>query len=133
MFPLSVVHPAHAAHTTTWHRWRRIFLRPVSDHGLGRYQEAGNRRRVLKGDPHDLRWIDNAGAQHIDVLLGLGVKAERLRFVFKDLADNEGAFDAGVLNNLPDRGLNRPQDEIDARLDIGIFVAELADRRLSAQ
>ena len=71
--------------------------------------------------------------EHIDVLLGLGVKAEGLRLVFKDLADDERAFDAGVLDDLPDRRLNRPQYEIDAGLDIGIFVAELADRRLGAQ
>src|SRR5271166_2161264 len=79
------------------------------DHGFGCYQEAGNRRRVLEGDPHDLRWIDNAGADHIDELLGLSIIAECLRFVFKDLADDEEAFGAGILDDLADWSLNRPQ------------------------
>src|SRR5208282_4799997 len=129
VFPLLVVHSAHSA---AWHGGR-LLLRSVSDHGLGRYQEAGNRRRVLQRDPHHLRWIDNAGADHIDELLGLSIIAECLGLVFKDLADNNRAFGASVFYDLADRSLNPPQHEIDAGLDIGIFVAELADRRLGAQ
>ena len=31
---------------------------------------------VLQRDPHDLRRVDDAGAQHVDILLGLGIEAE---------------------------------------------------------
>ena len=51
----------------------------------------------------------------------------------EDLADHDGAFDAGVLDDLPDGGLKRAQHDVDAGLDVGIVGRELADRRLGAQ
>src|SRR5271166_2232272 len=69
----SIVHAAHAA--ASRHCWGGILLRRLGHHGLGGDHEAGDRRRVLKGDPHDLGRIDDAGAQHVDILLRLCVKA----------------------------------------------------------
>jgi hypothetical protein len=51
----------------------------VGDHGLGRDHETGDRRSVLEGDAHDFGRVDDAGLQHIDILLGLRVEAEGLR------------------------------------------------------
>ena len=41
----------------------------------------------------------------VDVLFGLGVEAEGGRLVLEHLADHDRAFDAGVLGDLTDRGL----------------------------
>jgi hypothetical protein len=49
-------------------------------------------------DPHNLRRIDNAGADHIDELLGLGVIAERLGLVFKDLMPGGGMGGMGGMD-----------------------------------
>ena len=54
----SIIHSAHSAAR----HGRRVRLRSVGDHRLGRDHEAGDRRRVLQRDPHDLRRIDDAGA-----------------------------------------------------------------------
>src|SRR5208282_4434618 len=126
------VHPAHTAHAAAWHGWS-VLLRRLSDHGLGRDHEASDRSRVLQSNPHDLRRIDDAGVQHIDILLSLGVEAESLGLVGQDLADDDRALYARILGDLADRRLKSPQHDIDAGLDIGILVAELADRGLGAQ
>jgi hypothetical protein len=59
------------------------------DHGLGRDHQACDRRGVLQCDTNDLRRVDDAGAQHVNILLGLGVEAEGLRLVLKHLADDD--------------------------------------------
>ena len=66
-------------------------------------------------------------------MLGLGVEAVGLRFVLQDLADDDRNLYARILGDLADRLLKRPEHDVDAGLDIFIFVAELADRRLGAQ
>ena len=50
-----------------------------------------------------------------------------------DLADDDRALDACVFGDLADRRLERPEHDVDAGLDVGILVAELADRGLGAQ
>ena len=50
--------------------------------------------------------IDDPGAQHVDVFLALGVKAEALRLVGQNPADDDRALDARVLRDLPDRSLD---------------------------
>src|SRR5208283_1459420 len=112
---------------------RSLLLRMLGHHGLGRDHETSNRRGVLQRDAHDLRRVDDAGAQHVDILLGLGVEAVSLGLVLGDLADHDRAFDAGVFNDLADRRLERPEHNVDAGLDVGILVAQLADRGLGAQ
>src|SRR5271170_1396763 len=61
----SIVHSAHAA---AGHGGRAILLRRLGDHRFGRDHEASDRSRILQGDPHDLRRIDNADVQHVDIL-----------------------------------------------------------------
>src|SRR6204780_2067335 len=42
-------------------------------------------------------------------------------------ADDDRTFHGRVLRDLADWGLERPEHDVDAGLDVGIFVAELAD------
>ena len=51
----------------------------------------------------------------------------------QDLADHDRAFDAGVLDDLTDRRLERLQHDVDAGLLVGVVALELGDRRLGAQ
>ena len=111
----------------------RLLLRRLRDHGLGRDHETGDRCGVLQRDAHDLGRVDDAGAQHVDILLGLGVEAESLRLVLEHLADDDRTLHARILGDLADRGLKRPEHDVDAGLDVCIVAAELADRRLGAQ
>ena len=72
-------------------------------------------------------------AQHVDILLGLGVEAVGLRLVLEDLADDDRALDAGVLDDLAGRRLERPEHDVDAGLNVGVLALELADGGLGAQ
>ena len=71
--------------------------------------------------------------EHVDILLGLGVKAEGLGLVGQDIADDDRALHARILGDLADRRFESPQHDIDAGLDIGILIAEFADSGLGAQ
>src|SRR5579863_228305 len=125
------VHAAHAAAAA--HRGRRLVLRQFGDHRLGGDQETRDGSRVLQGRAHDLRRIDDAGVDHVDIGLSLGVKAEGLRLVLQDLADHDRAFDAGVLGDLPNGRFERLEHDVDAGLLVGVLALELADRRLGAE
>src|SRR4029077_5114907 len=126
----SIVHSAHAA---AWHGRSLLLLRSLGDPGLGGYHETGDRSRVLQRNPHNLRRINDAGVQHVDILLGLGVEAEGLRLVLKNLADDDRTLHARILGDLPDRGFERPEHDVDAGLDVLVVVGELADRGPGAQ
>jgi hypothetical protein len=69
--------------------------------------KTSDRRGVLESDPYDLRRIDDAGTQHVDILLGLRVEAVGLGLVLGNLADHHRALDSGVLDDLADRLLKR--------------------------
>jgi len=71
---------------------------------------------LLQRDTHDLRRVDDASAQHVDIFLRLGVEAVGLGLVLGDLADHDRAFDAGVFDDLADRRLERPEHNVDAGL-----------------
>ena len=64
----------HAAHTTAGH-CRRALFRLVGDHHFGGDEQAGDRRRALKREAHDLGWIDDPGLYHVDIGAALGVEA----------------------------------------------------------
>ena len=85
-----------------------------------------------KCDANDLRRIDDAGAEHVDIVLRLCVEAEGLRLVFMHFADDDRTLHACVFGDLADWGLKRPEHDVDAGLDVSILVAELADRGLGA-
>src|SRR5271169_1796767 len=55
----------------------------------------------MQRDAHDLRRVDDTGAHHVDILLGLSVEAISLRPVLGDLSDHDRAFHAGVFGDLP--------------------------------
>ena len=57
---------------------------------------------------NNLGGIDNAGLDHVDIGFGLGVEALIAILAVGELADDDRAFDAGVLGDLPDRRLERP-------------------------
>ena len=58
--------------------------------------------RILQRDADHLGQVDNAGRDHVDILLGLGIEAVIARLL-QHLADHDRAFDTGVLGDLPDR------------------------------
>ena len=96
-------------------------------------EQACHRSRILQRGPHHLGRVDDALLHEIDVVLGLGVKAESFRLVFEDLADDDRAFHARVFGDLASRGFKRLEHDIDARLNVGIVVGDLADGVLGAQ
>ena len=51
----------------------------------------------------------------------------------RDLADDDRAFHARVLGDLPDRRFERLQHDADAGLLVGVLALELGDRALGAQ
>jgi hypothetical protein len=54
---------------------RRVLLRLVGDDGLGGEEQRGDRRGVLQRGARDLRRVDDAGRDEVDVLAGRGVQA----------------------------------------------------------
>src|SRR6187200_1958979 len=66
-------------------------------------------------------------AWSISILLGLGVKAEGLRLVVPDPADDDRALDARILGDLTDRSLERLQHDVDAGLNVRILARQLLD------
>src|SRR6266568_87380 len=83
-----------------------VLLRLLRDHGLGGEEQARDRGRVLQRRPGDLRGIDDAGLEHVDILTGRGVqtlaRGQRL-----DLLDHHAALEAGVHRDLPERLVQR--------------------------
>src|ERR1700676_3144872 len=77
--------------------------------------------------------VDDAVGDHVDIFLGLRIEAERLGLVLEDLADDDRAFDAGILGDLAERRFQRLQHDIDAGLDVGIVVVDAADGLLGTQ
>ena len=61
---------------------------------------------------------------HVDVLVGLGVEAEGWPTRLQHLADHDRAFDAGVLGDLADRGLQRAAHDGDAGFLVVVVALE---------
>src|SRR5262245_65689987 len=126
------VHSAHAAAARHGRRWG-LLLRRLGAHGLGGYEQAGDRSRVLQRRADHFGGIDDALVDHVNIILALGVEAEGLGLVLHDLADHDRALDAGVLGDLPHRRFQRLEHDVDAGLDVGVLVGDPADRLLGAQ
>src|SRR5262245_37520405 len=126
------VHSAHAAAARHGRRWG-LLLRRLGDHGLGGYEQAGDRSRVLQRRADHFGGIDDALVDHVNIILALGVEAEGLRLVLEDLADHDRALDAGVLGDLPHRRFQRLEHDVDAGLDVGVVVADPANCLLGAE
>ena len=97
---------AHAAHLVATGSHRRSLLGLVGDDGLGGEEQRGDRRGVLQRGAGDLRRVDDARGDEVDVLAGRGVEAlacgERA-----DLLRHDAALEAGVDGDLLERGLRR--------------------------
>jgi hypothetical protein len=64
------------------------------------------RRCVLPGDTDHLGGVDDALGDHVDILFVLRVEA-LVAVLLQELAGNDRAFDARVLDDLADRGFKR--------------------------
>ena len=67
---------------------------------------------------NDLGRVDDAGFDHVDIGFALRVEAEVPSLDSRQLADNDGAFDTGVFDDLTDRSLQRLKHDVDAGLDV---------------
>ena len=70
-----------------------FFLRTISDHRFRRDQKRCHARRILQRRAHNLRRIDDAGLDEVDILFGLRVEAEGVRLLLEQLADDDGGLD----------------------------------------
>src|SRR6266568_2385340 len=120
-----VVHPVHAAAG----RLRRLaLLRLVGDHRLGGDKKARHRRRALQRQAHDLGRVDDARLDHVDIGAALRVIAVIGVALFQELADDNRAVGASILENLPHRRMQRAADDVDADLLVVIVGSELGER-----
>src|ERR1700731_3062204 len=103
-----------------------IFLRRLSDHDFGREQQARYRGGVLQSQTRHLGRIQNAQFDHIAVLARLRVVAERALALTDSVQYHRGVF-AGVGPDLPQRLLDCPGQDLDARGLIFVLADELLD------
>src|SRR3546814_120360 len=101
-------------YTTLFRSAVLLLLGRVGDHGLGRDQQARDRRGILQRRAHDLGRVDDAGLEHVHVLAVLRIEADGGVLGVVDLADDDGALVTGVLGDLADRRLQRAGDDLDA-------------------
>src|SRR3984893_14423270 len=127
-----VIHSAHSAHPAAGHGVR-FLLRGLHDDGLGGNDETGNRGRILKRDAHNLGRVDDAELYQITVLAGLGVVPIGVGRILDQLADNNRAVVAGIVDDLTCRCLDCLADDVDAGLLIGIFDLDAVQRLDGAQ
>src|SRR2546421_4882254 len=92
---------------------RLLLLGNVGDERLGRQQHGGNTGRVLQRRTGDLGRVDDPGLDHVGVLALVGIEALTLREV-PDPLYHDGAFPAGVVDDLAQRLLERAADQRDA-------------------
>src|SRR5712664_3249507 len=100
----NLVHAAHAASAgCSGGGCLLVFFLDVGDEGFGGEHEARDGRCVLQREAGDLGRVDYAHLHHVAVLAGFGVEAEVFFLGVADLADNNGAFVAGVERDLAGR------------------------------
>src|SRR3954452_1286413 len=121
------VHAPHAAHSATTARRHTagcVLLRQFGDHGFGSDQERRNRRCVLDCNTDDLRRVDDALRNQVDVFTGLGIKAVGVLILLEDLADDDGTVLARIDRDLAGRHRERLTYDIDAGLLVVILGAQ---------
>ena len=112
-----------------------LLLRLVGDERLGGEDHAGDRRRVLHRRAGDLGRVDDAGLDHVDVLVGDHVVADvgvlLLLLRSADHLDDDRAVLAGVGGDAAQRLLERAAQDVDAGLDValGLDAVERGDAR----
>ena len=81
---------------------------------------------------NDLRRVDDAGRDQVAVLVLVGVVAFVLALHLADAVDDDGAVDARVLGDVPQRIVEHVGDDLGAELLVA-FELELLDDLLAAQ
>ena len=104
----SLHHPAHVRHAAA--AAVAVLLRDLGDDRLGREDVLGDRGRVLQRRARHHRRVDDPRRDEIDDLTRGGVQA--LAFLgLADVVDHDRALEAGVLGQLTERLLERPQHD----------------------
>src|SRR6202166_3443840 len=103
-----------------------FILRRLGDHDFGRRQQARYRGGVLQSQTRHLGGIQNAHFDHIAVLTGRSVVAERA-LALADSVQHHGGVFAGVAHDLPQRLFDRAGQDLDARGLIFVLTDQLLD------
>src|SRR4029453_4264370 len=118
-------HATHAAHTT--HAAHAVvvvvvaafvflLLGNLGDEGFGGKQQGGDAGPVLQSDGDDLGGVDHAELEHVAVLVAVGVVAFFLGLELADAVEDDGAIDAGVVGDGPQRLIEDVLDDLSAGL-----------------
>src|SRR5581483_10837249 len=120
-------HPAHVGHAAA--DTGAGLLRRLGDDRLGGEDVLRDRRRVLQRRAGDHRRVADSGLQQVLDLAGLDVQAEALRRG-ADVRHRDRALEARVGRELPERLLERAEDDLRTRLLVTLEGAEhlVADR-----
>src|SRR2546422_3116840 len=120
-----LVHPAHA--TAAGHRGHLLLLLLLRHHALSGEEQSRDGRGVLQRRAGDLGRVDDAGRDQILVLVGLGVVAEVELGRLLHLAHDDRALGTRILNDDPNRLLERAADDLDAGLLVVIGAPDLVE------
>src|SRR3954462_6132601 len=102
-------------------------LRLVGDDGLGGEEQRGDGGGVLQGRARDLRRVDDAFGDHVDVLTGRGVQAVADGQV-AHLLDDDATLETTVDGDLLERGLQGQLHGVGAGQLVTLQVQLLEDR-----
>src|SRR5262249_16024697 len=86
------------------------------DHRFSGDQKARDGGTILQRDANHLGWVDESLGHEIAELAGLGVEAESIGVILKDLANHDGASLLGIDGDLTRRPGDRLFDDLDAVL-----------------
>src|SRR5262252_1559567 len=92
-------------------RGRSLLLGQLGDQRLGRQDHAGHTGGILQRAARDLRRIDDALLDEVNVVLGHDVEAPVGALLAAQVLDHNAALEPGVADQLTDRLFERaPQD-----------------------
>src|SRR5205807_6033450 len=114
-------HPAHVRHAGAGAHG--ILLRGLGDDRLGGEDVLRDRRGVLQRRPGDHRRVADPALEQVLDLAGLDVEAEAL-LRRAHLLDDDGALEARVVRELPERLLERANDDLRTGLLVALELAE---------
>jgi hypothetical protein len=120
-------HATHAAHTSHTSHWgRRALLLSIDDAALAGGEQAGDTRGIDQGGSDNLKRVEDTGRDHVAVLRGLGVvtPVELLldgELLGEKLADDNGTFLAGVVDDGSGRTTDRVADDGDTELLVKVL------------
>ena len=103
-----------------------VLLRPFGDHGFRSDQKPGDRSCILQGRPNNLGRVNDALGDKVPVFAVLGVEAEVVLILFKDLTDDDRAVFARIDRDLASRPGERLAHDVDAVLLIVVLRASRA-------